>query len=76
MSILDIYKTRKFKILFKKKSYPKVGRVSEFEDFIEIALIKFKLFRSGNMQQRLRAIGGVPTPFAAPGRGGFVDYKY
>lgn len=27
------------------------------------------------MQQRLRAIGGVPTPFAVPPRGGFVDYR-
>ena len=28
------------------------------------------------MQQRLRAIGGVPTPFAVPPRGAFVDYRY
>jgi len=26
------------------------------------------------MQQRLRAIGGVPTPFAAPSRGVYSDY--
>jgi len=29
----------------------------------------------GAMQQRLRAIGGVPTPFAAPSRGGYSEYS-
>lgn len=28
------------------------------------------------MQQRLRAIGGVPTPFAVPNRGPYMDYRW